>query len=281
MFRPGSLRCCDDPVDRGDDLGHVGVAVGVGDLDAEDARLGGHPDEVVRPRPVAPAGAGVVPAGDDAGHVGAVAVGVDVPEGVVLGLEGEVGSVTGCSAEETVHRLHARVDQRDVDALAGEAVLPEVVAPVSRRRCSCHRQPRSGRRRTGGGPTCRGLCAPPRARSRRAATAVGGTSATSVPSVCCTPTTRPNRSAAAAADPRPVGVDSTTTLGPRRPALRPPVRPPRPGPARRGWTARAPGRQRSGPRRRPRASAVLRRVGAASRVPSAELSVWQDRACIS
>ena len=46
---------------------------------------------------------------------------------------------------------------------------------------------------------------------RRAATAAGGTSATSVPSVCCTPTTRPNRSAAAAADPRPVGVDSTTT----------------------------------------------------------------------
>ena len=35
MFMPGSLRCCDDPVDRRDHLGHVGVAVGVGDLEAD------------------------------------------------------------------------------------------------------------------------------------------------------------------------------------------------------------------------------------------------------
>ncbi len=61
-----------DPVDAGDDLRHVGRTVGRADLDVDDPRVGRDADELGRVTQVAG-----VTAGDDPGHVRAVAVRVD------------------------------------------------------------------------------------------------------------------------------------------------------------------------------------------------------------
>ncbi len=122
---PSDLRVLGDPVDRRDDLRDVGGAVGVRDLDADDARVRGHAEEVVA------ASAGLlgvharVAAGDDARHVRAVTERVEVAGRLVLRLGGEVRAVEDLAlAGQALHRRHAGVDDRDVDALARAALRP-------------------------------------------------------------------------------------------------------------------------------------------------------------
>ena len=101
MFRPSVLRCSDDPVDGGDHLGDVDRAVGCRDLHVDEPRAGRDADEaalrrlferasVERDRRVA--------AGDDAGHVRAVAELVDAVGGVA-GAEREVRAVHDVAGE--------------------------------------------------------------------------------------------------------------------------------------------------------------------------------------
>ena len=83
----------DDPVDGCDDLRHVGAAVGGGDLQADDSRVGRHSpvgrgrrvDVGTRERDVA--------TGDEAGHEGPVTEGVEIRQVVGLGLERQVRAV--------------------------------------------------------------------------------------------------------------------------------------------------------------------------------------------
>ena len=115
----------DHPVDGGQHLADVGGARGVGDLDADQPGVGRHADEVL----LAAADGGrdlVVPTGDEAGHVGAVAVGVLVAQVVVLRLEGQVRPVQRpCSVPRRPSTgTVPGVDQGDVDALAGVAGVP-------------------------------------------------------------------------------------------------------------------------------------------------------------
>ena len=70
----------DDPVDGSNDLGDVHGAVVTRDLDVDDAGVGGDADELAVPGVGPRIGDPGVLAGDDAGHVGAVAVGVEVAE---------------------------------------------------------------------------------------------------------------------------------------------------------------------------------------------------------
>src|SRR4029077_11209442 len=112
----GTVR--DHPVDRGEHLGDMGEPVRVGDLDADDARVGGHADEVGTVTGVGAADRGVVAPGDDPGDVGPVTEGVEVGEVGRLGLEGQVGTVDHLPVRaQPVHRGDAGVDDRDVDAL--------------------------------------------------------------------------------------------------------------------------------------------------------------------
>ena len=83
----------DDPVDRGDDLRDVNATVGSRDLEAYEARIGCHA-AVGRCRGlVVWGGQGIVPACDEAGHEGAVAIGVQPGQVGRLGLERQIGSV--------------------------------------------------------------------------------------------------------------------------------------------------------------------------------------------
>ncbi len=59
----------------------------IGDLDADDAGVGGHADEVVLGGQRRVSGHRVVTPGDDPGHVGAVTECVEVAVGVGLGFE--------------------------------------------------------------------------------------------------------------------------------------------------------------------------------------------------
>ena len=116
----------DDPLDGGDDSGHIGRPVGPGDLDRHDVGSRGHTHVLTgRHAPVA---------GDDAGHVGPVTVTVDA---VAIGCEvhlrddpvAEIGRVDD-----------ARVQHRDADARAVELVtkarkledvVPDVVGGIA------------------------------------------------------------------------------------------------------------------------------------------------------
>ena len=113
----------DHPVDAAHDLGDGDITVPVGDLDRDDARVGGDTEEIV--------GCGVArvgarrPAGDDAGEVRPVAVGVDVPRRCIGLLGAEVGSGDDPFGQRP-DRRDAGVDDGDVDALAGDTDVPEL-----------------------------------------------------------------------------------------------------------------------------------------------------------
>ncbi len=70
-----------DPVDGGDDLRHVGVALRVGQLEAHDPRAGRHAEVASVLRRVRRGRRAGVAAGDDAGHVRAVTEGVQTLKG--------------------------------------------------------------------------------------------------------------------------------------------------------------------------------------------------------
>jgi hypothetical protein len=113
------------PVDRGDDLRHIGGAIPVGDLHADDPGAGRHADEVVLDSLLDGQRGRIVAAGDDAGHVGAVPERVDVTSRVLLRLERQVRSVQDLArGAQSVDLGDAGVDHGDVDSLAGEAVVP-------------------------------------------------------------------------------------------------------------------------------------------------------------
>src|SRR5205807_573917 len=65
--------------------------------------------------------------GDDAGQVGTVPVRVEVERLVGLAVEGEVRPVDHAVGGQPGHRYHAGVHQRDADAGAGDARVPEPV----------------------------------------------------------------------------------------------------------------------------------------------------------
>ena len=113
------LRVLHDPVDAGDDLRYVGVAVRVGHLDAENPCVRGYPEEGRIGRPD---GAGVdarVVAGDDPGQVRAVPEGVQVAGVRVLRLEGQVGAVDDLVGPvQALDRRNTRVDQGHVHTSA-------------------------------------------------------------------------------------------------------------------------------------------------------------------
>ncbi len=115
----------DDPVDRGDDLADVHPTVGDADLDRHDPGVRGHPAIGRRRRiRVRRREAGVL-AGDEPGHERPVAVGVEVAQVGRLGLEREVGSVDDLARRgQALDPADTRVDDRDVDAVAGEARVP-------------------------------------------------------------------------------------------------------------------------------------------------------------
>src|SRR5207248_7575942 len=72
--------------------------------------------------------------GDDAGHVGAVTVGVDVSRAGVLGFERQVGAVDNLAGGvEAVDGGDARVDDGHVHALTGDAAGPQGLGPVVHR----------------------------------------------------------------------------------------------------------------------------------------------------
>ncbi len=118
------------PVDPGDDLRDIGGTGGVRDLDVEDAGVRGDADEaVVRRRPDRCREV-VVPAGDDPGHVRAVAVGVEVAQLLVARLEGQVRPVDDLAGgREAVHRDDTGVQHGDVHAGAGQAAAPDLLRP--------------------------------------------------------------------------------------------------------------------------------------------------------
>ena len=99
----------DDPVDRRDDLRDVRPAVGRGDLDAHDVRVGSHPAVGRRGCSRVRGGEGAVPTGDQAGHERSVAVGVEV---------GQIGRLGLACRIQSLDRGDAGVDQRDADPLA-------------------------------------------------------------------------------------------------------------------------------------------------------------------
>ena len=116
----------DDPVDRGDDLGDVGHAVGGANLHVRLTRARRHAYEVIVG--VASWSFGLAPRvarSDDAGHVSAVAVAVDVARRGRLRVERQVRAVDQAAGEVGL-RVYARVDHRNVDAVAGDAALPQV-----------------------------------------------------------------------------------------------------------------------------------------------------------
>ena len=114
----------DNPVDRCDDLADVGNSVRVADLDVHDVGVRCHAEEFVRVEllevPVRPASRHVV-AGDDPSEVGAVTEAVQVGACRILRVERKVRTIDDLArVVETLDRRHARVDQCDADALAGE-----------------------------------------------------------------------------------------------------------------------------------------------------------------
>ena len=109
-----------DPLERGEHAGEAGLAVGAGDLDADQARARRHAGE---------AGERVA-AGDQAGDVRAVAEGVERGEPPVAALVREVGAVDHAAGlGEPADRDHAGVDQRDVDAVAVSGARLDAGAP--------------------------------------------------------------------------------------------------------------------------------------------------------
>ncbi len=121
-----------DPVERHQDADEAGHAVGVGDLDAHEARARGDPA-------VAALGVG---AGDHAGHVRAVAERVEPAPVRIPGVVGEVGAADELArAVERADPEHAGVDQGDVHAGAGEPGL----LGAGRRADQVHRGAGTGR----------------------------------------------------------------------------------------------------------------------------------------
>ena len=116
----------DDPVDRRDDLADVHPTVRDADLHRHDPGVRGHP-AIGRSRRIrVRRREGGVPAGDEPGHERPVAVGVQVAQVGRLGLEREVGSVDDLARRgQAFHPADTRVDDRHVDAVAGEACVPQ------------------------------------------------------------------------------------------------------------------------------------------------------------
>ena len=116
-----------DPIDRGDDLRHVGRAVARCHLDRDDASAGSGADEVVIDLLILLARRdGSIASRDQTRHVGAVAIGVDVGQVRSLRVEREVGAVDHLQVDAR-QGGDARVDQRDVDAFPRPALLPHLV----------------------------------------------------------------------------------------------------------------------------------------------------------
>ena len=121
----GVVRVLHDPVDPRDDLRDVADAVRVGDLDADDAGVRGHAEEVVRVvRRARRVGDARVVAGDDPGQVRAVAERVDTGGAGVLRLLGQVGAEHDVGRQQAGDLRDAGVDERDIDAAPGVAGLP-------------------------------------------------------------------------------------------------------------------------------------------------------------
>ncbi len=115
-----------------DDLRDVGGAVGVSQLQADHARVGGDAHEWLgADRRDARVHTGVT-SGHDAGHVRAVTEGVQVAQRRNLGLERQVRALNQLvAALEAGHGGHSGVEQGDVDALSGDAAVVQTSrAPV-------------------------------------------------------------------------------------------------------------------------------------------------------
>ncbi len=151
MFSPSVSRVGDDPVDARDDLGDVDRTRPVADLHADDAGLRRDTDEARR---VVEVGANrlFVVAGDDARHVRAVTEPVLVGEIIRRRIEGEVGAVDDLGRrarrrDQSLDRLDAGVDERDVDALTVRAGAPVLVgADRELERCASSTGRSPGRR---------------------------------------------------------------------------------------------------------------------------------------
>ena len=113
------------PVDAGDHLRHVAGAGHVADLDRDQAGIRGDTQEARGVSGIGTGDGGLVTAGDDARHVGAVAVAVQVGEIPRLGVEGDVRAIDHLARRgQALHRCDPGVDQGDVHPLAGEALGP-------------------------------------------------------------------------------------------------------------------------------------------------------------
>ena len=124
--QPVAVAVLDDPIDRGDDLRHVGRAVARRHLDRDDASAGSGTHEVVIGFLVLLAWRdGSIASRDQTRHVGAVAIGVDVGQIRSLRVERQVGSVDHLQVDAR-HGGDARVDQRDVDTFPRPTPLPHL-----------------------------------------------------------------------------------------------------------------------------------------------------------
>ena len=142
----------DDPVDRRDHLRDVDSAGPVACTNVQDARVGGHPEEVERAARVGLYHL-LVPACDDRSHVRAVPVSVEVAQAADGRIERDVEAIDDLAGSQKArHGCNTGVDHGDIDAGAGVARLPELLrARVERRLVE-----RAGRRRAvdrGGGGT--------------------------------------------------------------------------------------------------------------------------------
>ena len=117
-----------DPVDGRDHLGHIDAAVGVGNLEGDDAGIGGHPPVGRRRGGGVRRRDGAVLAGDEPGHERAVTVRVELGQVRRLRLHREVGAVDHLAGRvEARNRRDARVDDGDVDTGTGPAGVPPVL----------------------------------------------------------------------------------------------------------------------------------------------------------
>lgn len=117
----------DHPVDAGDDLRHVGGAMGIGHFDVDHVGVRRGTDELACVLAVLRGREGGIVARDDPRHVGPVAETVEVGQARRLRVEGDVGPVDDLAGAQSLHRRDARVDEGDADALAGIAGGPELL----------------------------------------------------------------------------------------------------------------------------------------------------------
>ena len=114
MLRPRIVAVLHGPVDGGDHLRHINGAVGRANLDVDDVRSRGDAAEAT-PRTVV--------AGDDAGHVRAVPVRIEVTQGLGLGVEGKIGAVDDLARPvESGNRRNTGIDEGDPDSRAVNTV---------------------------------------------------------------------------------------------------------------------------------------------------------------